>query len=115
VRDPFVRVVIVVDTNRVLGYKATAIADYIALLALSAEISLDQCDELPSILDLLSSDCETREKPQSLTTSDAAYLKALYSISQPRSVAEERDTITERMMPDIERAESDSRAQDRRQ
>lgn len=110
VRDPFVRVVIVVDTNRVLGYKAAAIADYIALLALSAEISLDQCGELRSILDLLSSDCEAREKPQSLTTSDTAYLKALYSISQPRSVAEEKDTITERMTPDIERAESDSGA-----
>ena len=110
VRDPFVRVVIVVDTNRVLGYKAAALADYIALLALSAEISLDQCGELPSILDLLSSDCEAREKPQGLTASDTAYLKALYSISQPRSVAGEMETITERMTPDIERAESESNA-----
>jgi hypothetical protein len=110
VHDPFVRVVIVVDTNRVLGYKAPAIADYIALLALSTETSLDQCGDLPSILDLLSSGCEAKEKPQSLSASDTAYLKALYSVSEPGSVTEEKDSITERMMPDIERAESDSGA-----
>ena len=106
VHDPFVRVVIVVDTNRVLGYKAAAIADYIALLALSTEISLDSCGDLPSVLDLLSSNCEAREKPQSLTAGDTAYLRALYSNSEPGSVTGEKDAITERMMPDIERAES---------
>ena len=95
---------------RRLGYKATAVADYIALLALSTEISLDQCGPLSSILDLLSSDCEARQKSQSLTAGDTAYLKALYSISESGSVAEEKDSIVEHMTPDIERAESDSGA-----
>lgn len=106
VLDPFVRVVIVVDTNKVLGYKATAVADYVALLALSTEISLDQCGELSSILDLMSSECKARQKSQSLTAGDTAYLKALYSIRDAGSVAEEKDTITHHMTPDIERAEN---------
>lgn len=109
-RDLFVRVVIVVDTKWVRGYSATAIADYIALLALSTQSSLDQCGELPSILDLLSSDCGAREKPQSLTASDIAYLQALYSIRKSDSAAEEEDSITKRMTPAIKRAESDSDA-----
>ena len=110
IRNFFIRVVIVVDTNRVPGYDTAAVADYITMLALSTEISLDKCAELPSILDLLSSDCEAREKPQGLTVGDTAYLKALYSVKRPWSLSEEESTITQRMKRDIGRAESDSGA-----
>jgi hypothetical protein len=40
--------------------------------------SPNYCDPLPSILDVMSSNCGTREKPTAITAGDLAFLKALY-------------------------------------
>jgi hypothetical protein len=71
-------VILVVDTTKVVGYTIGAIADYLAMLSLSVVQSPDHCDPLPSILDLLSSSCGTREVPTGITAGDLAFLKALY-------------------------------------
>ena len=71
-------VILVVDTTKVVGYRIGAIADYLAMLTLSVAQSPDHCDSLPSILDLMSSGCVTREKPTVMTAGDLAFLKALY-------------------------------------
>jgi hypothetical protein len=73
-----VNVLIVADMRKVAGGEIGAVADYIAMLALSEPRSLDQCNELPSILDLMT-DCGPRPKPAKLTDSDVAYLKGLYA------------------------------------
>jgi hypothetical protein len=72
-------VLIVADIRQVGGHEVGSIADYIAMLALSEPRSLDQCNDLPSILDLMSSECGSRAKPGKLTDSDLAYLKGLYA------------------------------------
>jgi hypothetical protein len=69
---------IVVDLSKVGGQEIGPIADYVAMLALSQPQTLDGCNAMPSILDLMSSSC-AREKPKALTDSDMAYLKALYA------------------------------------
>jgi hypothetical protein len=71
-------VILVVDTTKVIGYSIGAITDYLAMLALSVAQSPDHCDPLPSILDLMSSSCGTREMPTAITAGDLAFLKALY-------------------------------------
>jgi hypothetical protein len=71
-------VVLVVDTTKISGYPIGAIADYLAMLTLSVAQSPDHCDPLPSILDLMSSSCGTREMPTAITAGDLAFLKALY-------------------------------------
>jgi hypothetical protein len=71
-------VLIVADANKVAGQEIGPITDYIAMLALSEPRSLDDCNTLPSILDLMSDGCNGREKPKGLTDSDIAYLKGLY-------------------------------------
>lgn len=71
-------VILVVDTTRVAGFRIGAIADYLAMLTLSVAQSPDHCDPLPSILDLMSSSCGTREKPTAITAGDLAFLRALY-------------------------------------
>jgi hypothetical protein len=55
----------------------SAIEDYIALLALAQINSLDSCQGLPSISNLLVRDCAGAAK--SITDADLAYLKALYA------------------------------------
>jgi hypothetical protein len=71
-------VILVVDTTKVVGYAIGTIADYAAMLTLSVAQSPDHCDALPSILDLMSSSCGTREMPAAITAGDLAFLKALY-------------------------------------
>lgn len=71
-------VILVVDTTKIAGYPIGSIADYLAMLTLSVAQSPDHCDPLPSILDLMSSSCGTREKPTAMTAGDLAFLRALY-------------------------------------
>ena len=72
---------VVVDGRKVLGYPLSAISDYIAMLTLSQVRLSDGCGELPSILDLMATAC-TREKSQSITAADLAYLRALNTVGQ---------------------------------
>jgi hypothetical protein len=72
-------VLIVADIREVGGHEVGSIADYVTMLALSEPRSLDQCNDLPSILDLMSSQCSSRARPDKLTDSDMAYLKGLYA------------------------------------
>jgi hypothetical protein len=71
-------VILVVDLSKVGGYAIGTIADYLAVLAFSVAQSPDHCDQLPSILDIMSSNCDTREKPTAITAGDLAFLRALY-------------------------------------
>jgi hypothetical protein len=71
-------VILVIDTTRVVGSTVGTIADYLAMLTLSVAQSPDHCDPLPSILDLMSTGCGSREKPTGITAGDLAFLKALY-------------------------------------
>jgi len=71
-------VILVVDKPKVDGYSIGTIADYLAMLTLSVAQSPDHCDPLPSILDLMSSNCGSRAIPTAITAGDLAFLKALY-------------------------------------
>jgi len=74
-----INVLIVANTREIAGHEIGPVSDYITILALSEPRSLDQCNDLPSILDLMSSECGSRPKPDKLTDSDIAYLRGLYA------------------------------------
>jgi hypothetical protein len=94
-------VLVIVDTRKVAGDSLRSIADYIAMLALTRMGSLDGCSELPSIIDLLSSGCDERDKPQALTDADTAYLKALYSSDLEMNLNIEQGDMRDRMVAAI--------------
>jgi hypothetical protein len=71
-------VILFVDTTKVAGEPIGPIADYLSMLALSVVQTPDNCDPLPSILDMMSPSCGAREKPTAVTAGDLAFLKALY-------------------------------------
>jgi secretin/TonB-like protein len=91
-------VILVVDTTKVVGYPIGTIADYLAMLTLSVVQSPDHCDPLPSILDLMSSSCSTREKPTAITAGDLAFLKALYYRNTGLGPSLSRSAIQDNMM-----------------
>ncbi len=91
-------VILIVDTTKVAGYPVGTIADYLSMLTLSVVQSPDHCDALPSILDLMSSSCGTREKPTAITAGDLAFLKALYYLDPGLGPSLSRSAIQDNMM-----------------
>jgi len=96
----FVNVLILVDTKQVNAYSLAQVADYVAMLVLT-HTSLGGCNELPSVIDLLSPDCGARAKPQGITAADTAYLKALYASRLETKVSLARGEIHDRMLREI--------------
>lgn len=84
-------VLIVAEPARLMNYEIGTLADYAAMLALAQPASLDACEELPSISNLLAKDCASTT--EHLTDGDLAYLRALYKMGTADSLAMQRDTI----------------------
>src|SRR5258706_16354671 len=96
VRSAFYHVIIVADINRLAGYEACPLADYIAMLALTQLNSLDTCQQLSSVVNMLAKGCEA--KAGVLTENDIAYLRGLYEMSPDRRLlATQKGEIADRM------------------
>jgi hypothetical protein len=98
-RSSLVRALIVVDWNKAQDFEAGTIGDYVSMLALSQPMrnGVATCDELPSILDLLSENCSDAEKPKAMTEADTALLKALYDINPTKRTVFARQAIARRL------------------
>lgn len=72
----FYNVLVVAEPAKLLDHEIGSLADYIAMMALSQPASLDSCQELPSISNMLAPGCAT--VPTRITDGDLAYLRALY-------------------------------------
>jgi hypothetical protein len=84
VRSDFNHIIIVADINGLKAYEAGPIADYIAMLALAQLGSLDTCQPLSSIENMLAKGCEATTGK--LTENDIAYLRGLYKMSADRNL-----------------------------
>jgi hypothetical protein len=88
---------IIADTNQVAGLKIDAVADYVAVLALSRWRGVEKCNELPTILNLMADGCQADDRPEAATPGDVALLTGLYS-SDPRESGDmQRATIASAM------------------
>jgi hypothetical protein len=86
-------VIIVADPAKLGEYEMGALADYIAMLALSQPKSFDVCWEVPSITNLLSKDCQAERKTASLSDNDARFLYGLYKMDTDFVVQIQRSQI----------------------
>jgi hypothetical protein len=101
VSSEFTNVLVIADINMVAGYEIGPISDYMAMLVLAQPHSLTSCDPLPSILDLMASNCSDQDKPKALTPADLAYLEALYAVSGDQSIYVGRDEISNIMQHEL--------------
>jgi hypothetical protein len=90
----FNHVVIVVEPAKLLEYELGTLSDYIALLALVQSQPPDNCQELPTILNLLVAGCTP---PKALTNVDLAYLRALYKVTASTSFYGQRGEMIYQM------------------
>lgn len=72
----FLNILIVAEPGKLSDYEVGSLADYIATLALSQPASLDDCEDLESVSNLLVPNCA--DAASRITTADIAYLRALY-------------------------------------
>jgi len=94
-RSTFFHVIIVVDSNRLAGYRIGPLADYITLLALAQLNSLDTCQQLPSIANMLAPSCV--QKASDMTENDLGYLRGLYRMSPEKGLLFQQSEIAEVM------------------
>jgi hypothetical protein len=84
---------VIADANKVAGEKIEAVADYIAVLALSRWQGLERCSGLPTILNLMADDCDATDKPTAATPADLALLSGLYSVEAREAGNQQRASI----------------------
>jgi len=94
-RSGFNHIVIVVDTKKLAGHDFVPLADYIAMLALTQLSSLDTCQQLPSVVNILAPDCDG--KVGGITAVDLAYLNGLYRMASDKSLLFQQNDIADRM------------------
>jgi hypothetical protein len=98
-----VSALIVVDTTKVTGLGVGSISDYLAMMILTHAQSPETCGALPSIIDLMASNCGGREQPTQLTAGDIAFLRALYSMDLRENLSLETSDIQNAMMREFKR------------
>jgi hypothetical protein len=84
-RSDFYHVIVAADPARLADHPIGAIADYVALVALSHVAVPDGCQPLPSIANLGVAGCT--EVPDGLSANDMAFLRGLYGKMNPARVA----------------------------
>lgn len=87
----FFNILVVAEPAKLQDYEVGALADYITMLVLSQPTSLDVCQELPSISNLLAPGCNA--VPGRITDGDLAYLDALYSLPGGNLLSTQRDYL----------------------
>ena len=94
-RSNFYHIIIVADPSKLARYEIGPLADYIAMLALTQLNSLDTCQPLLSIVNMLAPGCE--RKVTAITEYDVAYLRGLYQMSPDRRLLSQQGEIADRM------------------
>ena len=100
-RSEFTTAVIIVDTTKIAGQEIGPLSDYIAMLALSQAQSYDACQDVPTITNLMASNCGAEMKPAALTDIDVTYLRGLYKMNPNGSFMGERGSIAFEMKKDL--------------
>ena len=87
----FFNVLIVAEPAKLYDYEMGSLADYITMMALSQPASLDSCQELPSISNMLAKGCAS--VTSRITDGDLAYLHALYALLPGQGIDFQRDEM----------------------
>ena len=95
----FHHVIIAIDPGKMAHYEMGTLADYIAMLALTQLTSLDACQQLPSIVNMLAEGCA--QKSAALTENDIAYLRGLYRMRGDLSASIQKDQVSYQMEQEL--------------
>jgi len=87
--------IIAIDPAKLLDHEIGGVADYISMLALSQMTTLNQCQPLASIINMLVPGCAAAASE--LTANDLAYLRGLYRMPLDGNLRMQEDGIGREM------------------
>lgn len=90
-------VTVVADPTKLGDHEIGALADNIAMLALSQPGKVDECSSLPSIENLTLTGCTAAAKLEAMSANDSAFLFGLYHIKPGASLRGQKDSIAASM------------------
>jgi len=96
VQSGFSHILIVVDTTKLAGHEIVPLSDYVSMLALTQLGSLDACQPLLSVVNMLAANCD--HAVEGLTPFDMAYLQGLYRMGAGRKAVFQRNDIADAMV-----------------
>jgi hypothetical protein len=94
-RSNFHHITIVADPQQLVDHEMGTISDYIAMLALSQISSLEVCQGLPSITNLIVPGCANTAP--GLTDNDRGYLRGLYHMNAERDLRVQQSEVAYQM------------------
>lgn len=95
-RSQFDHISIVVDTEKVAKMKADAVTDYISMVALAQLSSVETCQGLASITNMLIAGCAPGA--DALTANDMGYLRGVYQSDPTLGAQAQKNEIGRRML-----------------
>jgi hypothetical protein len=87
----FYNALIVAEPAKLTDYEVGSLADYITMLALSQPASLDSCQDLSSISNMLAKGCASASSK--ITDGDLAYLQGLYKVPSGYAFSAQRNEM----------------------
>jgi hypothetical protein len=96
IHSGFRHILIVIDSGKLAGQQIVPLSDYISMLALTQVSSLDACQPLSSVVNMLAADCD--HAVEGLTPFDLAYLQGLYRMGAGRKAIFQRNDIADAMV-----------------
>jgi hypothetical protein len=93
-------VIIAVNPARLADHEIGGVADYISFLALSQLVTLDRCQPLPSIINMLVPGCAAQA--DAMTESDFAFLRGLYKMQPGGYLRMQKDFISYQMRKELQ-------------
>jgi hypothetical protein len=94
-RSGFNHIIIVIDSKKLAGQSFVSLADYIAMLALTQLNSLDTCQQVPSVVNMLAENCD--QHADGITATDLAYLHGLYKMGSDKGLLFQQNDIADAM------------------
>jgi hypothetical protein len=92
------RVTIIGDSSKLDDYDTDTLADYATMLALTQVAAFENCQDMPSITNLLAPGCRADRVTKSLSEVDLAYLRALYHTDPTLSLQVQQSAIEHEML-----------------
>ncbi|MBA2588759.1 MAG: hypothetical protein H0U98_09065 [Alphaproteobacteria bacterium] len=100
-RSTLYHVIIAIDPAKLAEHEIGGIADYISFLALSPVASLDRCQQLASVMNMLVPGCAAAANQ--MTPNDLAFLRGLYRMTLDGNLGLQKDGISHEMKEEAER------------
>jgi hypothetical protein len=88
---------IIADTGKTQSFELGAVADYVAMMALSQTQSFDACKPMPSITNLMAPGCDPELKPKAITDTDLAFLRGVYSMDPGANLEQQQNHIASKI------------------